>query len=710
VFITTTAATSVSFSWDTRTYADGPHTLGLTVRDASGATATAARTVTVNNTATGNDISVSFPTLTPGQTVRGLTTVRVATAGTAGANNRFSIQVDGAAVNTVLTNATTIDWSWNTLGLPNGSHTIGATVTDATGRVGSGVEYVTVQNSLRVFITNPAAGATLSGTAWVDVWVDGASGTANVFTLLVGGVAVAAATDTGPHVTLAWDTTRTPNGSRTLVAQVRDAQNNGGQDTRAVTVQNAGTGPTAAFTTPAAGATVSGTASVGLAASGGTTPYTYRLTIDATQVFTTTAAGAATYTWNTTTASNGSHTLGLTVTDAAGATATATRTVTVQNTGAGPTAAFTTPAAGATVSGTASVGLAASGGTTPYTYRLTIDATQVFTTTAAGAATYTWNTTTASNGSHTLGLTVTDAAGATATATRTVTVANATGTLQIFLTTPASGATVSGTVWVNVWIEGAVAGAKSYTMTVGSSTLWTQSSTDTHVTLPWTTTSTPDGVRTLAVNVTDASGNTGRGTVTVTVQNGTSALTAALSSPAAGATVSGTVSVGLAASDGSAPYTYTLTIDGASVFTTSTSAGSASYTWDTTAVSNGGHTLGLTVTDGAGGSASDTRSVTVANATGGTLQVALTSPAAGSTVSGTTWVNIWVGGAATGNKVYTMSVGGTTVWSETSANSHVTLPWTTTGTANGARTLVVTVRDAANATGTASVTVTVQNP
>jgi len=72
----------------------------------------------------------------------------------------------------------------------------------------------------------------------VDVWVEGMSGSANVFTLSVGGVVVASATDSGPHVTLAWDTTRTPNGPRILTAQVRDAANNGGQDTRAVTVQN----------------------------------------------------------------------------------------------------------------------------------------------------------------------------------------------------------------------------------------------------------------------------------------------------------------------------------------------------------------------------------------------------------------------------------------------------------------------------------------
>jgi len=619
VFTTTTAAATAGFSWDTRTLADGAHTLGLTVRDASGATATAARTVTVNNAAPGNQISVSFPSLSPGQTVRGQTTVRIAAAGTSGTSNRFSIMVDGAAQDVVLTNATTIDWPWNTTGLTNGSHTLSASVTDATGRSGTGSQYVSVQNTLRVFITSPAAGSTLSGTAWVDVWVEGVSGTANVFTLSVGGTVVASATSAGRHVTLPWDTTRTPNGSRTLVAQVRDAANNGGQDARLFTVQNAGSGLTASFTSPAAGATVGGSVSVGMAAAGGTGPYTYRLTVDGTQVFSTT--------------------------------------------------------------------------------------------TSATAAAYTWSTTTATNGSHTLGLTVTDAAGASATATRAVTVSNTTGTLQIFLTTPAAGATVSGTVWVNVWVEGAVSGTKVYTMSVGSTTVGAASSTATHVTLPWTTTSTPDGPQTLVVDVRDAGGNTGSGRVAVTVQNGAApALGATFSSPAAGATISGTVSVGLAASGGSPPYTYRLAIDGAQVFSSTTGAATASYAWNTTTAAGGSHTLSLRVTDTAGASATATRTVTVSNTAGGTLQVSLTSPGAGSTVSGTVWVNVWVQGTAAGARAFTMTVDGTTVWSESSTDSHVTLPWVTTSTPNGARTLLVTVRDAAGATGTAAVAVTVQNP
>ena len=128
-------------------------------------------------------------------------------------------------------------------------------------------------------------------------------------------------------------------------------------------------------------------------------------------------------------------------------------------------------------------------------------------------------------------------------------------------------------------------------------------------------------------------------------------------------------------------------------------------------MSNGSHTLGLTVTDAAGASAGATRTVTVSNTTGGgSFGVFLTTPSAGATVSGTVWVNVWVEGAAAGTRAFTMTVGGTTVWSESSSDNHVALPWVTTNTPNGTRTLVVTVRDAAGATGTASVTVTVQNP
>ena len=251
-----------------------------------------------------------------------------------------------------------------------------------------------------------------------------------------------------------------------------------------------------------------------MVAGGGTAPYTYTLTIDGAQVV---SSGANTYSWNTGGYSNTAHTLGLTVRDNTGATATATRTVTVQNGGPTPlSASFTTPADGALVNGTISVGMAASGGTAPYTYTLTIDGTQVV---SSGATTYSWNTLGYSNAAHTLGLTVRDNTGATASATRTVTVQNGGGTLTVALTSPSPGATVRGTVWVTIWVDGGATGAKSYTMTVGGSTVWSESNADRPASLPWVTTGGTNGAKTLVVTVRDSAGATGTASVTVTVSN-----------------------------------------------------------------------------------------------------------------------------------------------------------------------------------------------
>lgn len=91
--------------------------------------------------------------------------------------------------------------------------------------------------------------------------------------------------------------------------------------------------------------------------------------------------------------------------------------------------------------------------------------------------------------------------------------------------------------------------------------------------------------------------------------------------------------------------------------------------------------------------------------------MALTTPQPGTTVSGTYWVNIWIQAPyGTAPYSFTLSSAGATVWNESSSSTHVTLPWVTTQTPNGPQTLTVTIRDAAGATGSASVNVTVNNP
>jgi poly(hydroxyalkanoate) depolymerase family esterase len=101
--------------------------------------------------------------------------------------------------------------------------------------------------------------------------------------------------------------------------------------------------------------------------------------------------------------------------------------------------------------------------------------------------------------------------------------------------------------------------------------------------------------------------------------------TVALTAPADGATVSGTVTISASASDNVGVQRVELRVDGALVGT----ATSAPYqvSWSTASVGNGGHTVTARAYDAAGNSASSSRSVTVSNA-GGTTTVSFSSIAA----------------------------------------------------------------------------------
>jgi large repetitive protein len=479
-----------------------------------------------------------------------------------------------------------------------------------------------------------------------------------------------------------------------------------------VTVQNGGA-VTAAFTSPAAGASVSGTTSVGMAGGGGTPGYTYRLTVDGAQVFTTTTtATSAAFSWNTTGVGNGSHTLGLTVTDSTGAAATATRAVSVNNASGTLQVSLTQPAGGSTVSGInwAVVWVSGASGTSNvYTLRVGAQVVGTQTTSSTGPVSIPWDTTTVANGPQVLTASVRDATGNTGSTGTPLTVQNGPTALSGSFTTPAAGATVGGTAVTIGMAAGGGSPAYTYRLTIDGAQVFTTTTGATSASFTWNTTGVSNGGHTLGLTVTDTKGASVAATRSVTVQNGT-ALVASFTRPAAGATVSLTVPVDMTVTGGIAPYTFRLTIDGTQVFTTTTSSTTATYSWNTTGAANGSHALGLAVGDSTGASSTATRAVTVSNTSSGTFGVYITAPSAGQTVRGTQWVTIWNDSSAAGARVYTLTVGGSTVWTESASGNPVSLPWVTTNGPNGQQTLVVTVRDAANAAGTSSVTVTVQNP
>src|SRR5207244_12945207 len=120
------------------------------------------------------------------------------------------------------------------------------------------------------------------------------------------------------------------------------------------------------------------------------------------------------------------------------------------------------------------------------------------------------------------------------------------------------------------------------------------SAANTKVSLPRATTRTPYGTQPLPVTVRNSI-KSGSASVTVNVRNGNQpppGLTAAFTSPASGATVSGTVNVGMSASGGTPNYTFVLKIDGAIVLNQSGPGTAAPFSWTTTTgYPNGPHTL-----------------------------------------------------------------------------------------------------------------------
>ena len=293
---------------------------------------------------------------------------------------------------------------------------------------GSGDAFVAtlVPSEPRVFITSPAAGATVSGIVWTDVWVENFVGASNAFTLTVGSTVVAEGTASN-HATLAWDSRLIPPGATTLTATVRDAAGHIGATTLGLIVLNGP--PLGVFiTSPPAGAVVGGVV------------------------------------WSD---------------------------IWVEGAAAGPR-----------------------------TFTLSIGGTTLATASASGNhVTLPWDSSRVADGPQAIVATVLDAAGHFGTATRSLIVLNDPA-LAVFITSPPAGATVGGVVWSDIWVEGPAAGSRTFTLSIGGTTLATASDFGNHVTLPWDSSRVADGPQAIVATVRDTPGHIGVGTRSVNIQNG----------------------------------------------------------------------------------------------------------------------------------------------------------------------------------------------
>lgn len=184
---------------------------------------------------------------------------------------------------------------------------------------------------------------------------------------------------------------------------------------------------------------------------------------------------------------------------------------------------------------------------------------------------------------------------------------------SVSITSPAGGSTVSGTALVDVNASDNV-GVTRVELRVNGVTVATDTSAPFQ--FGWNTTTLTNGAASLVAHAFDAAGNTKASTaVSVSVANGVAAdttpPTVAIANPANGSVVSGTVQVGVSASDnlGAAALRQSLYVNGTLV--SSATGGSLSYGWNTRKLKGGTHTLRATATDAAGNTTSNTVSVTV---------------------------------------------------------------------------------------------------
>src|SRR3989441_769044 len=276
-----------------------------------------------------------------------------------------------------------------------------------------------------------------------------------------------------------------------------------------------------------------------------------------------------------------------------------------------PTVSITAPAAGATVLGTMTVSASATDNVGIVGVQFKLDSVNLGAEVTAAPYTISWPTTTATNAAHGLTAVARDAAGNTAaSAAVSVTVDNTPPVISLVsaFNIASSQATIS-------WATNKASDSQvdyGPTMAYGSSTPLNSSLLTAHaVTLTGLLATTTYHYR---VKSRDAAGNLATSAdFTLTTLIDTTPPTVSMTSPAAGSTVAGTITVSASATDNVGVVGVQFKLDGANLGTEVTAA-PYSTSWNTTLAANGSHTLTAVARDAAGNTATSAAvSVTVSN-------------------------------------------------------------------------------------------------
>ncbi|HVZ59748.1 MAG TPA: LamG-like jellyroll fold domain-containing protein, partial [Terriglobales bacterium] len=286
------------------------------------------------------------------------------------------------------------------------------------------------------------------------------------------------------------------------------------------------TNPTATMTAPLNNATVSGTIAVSANASDNVGVVGVQFLLDGSPLGAEDTTAPYSISWDSTGASNAAHTLSARARDAAGNLGTSAGVnVTVNNIPpdtTNPTSSMTSPLNNATVSGTIAVSANASDNVGVVGVQFLLDGSPLGAEDTTAPYSISWDSTGASNASHTLSARARDAAGNLGTSTSVnVTVNNTpldSTPPTISLTAPLNNATVSGTVTLsaNATDNVAIAGVQFF---VDGSPLGAEDTTAPY-SISWNSTTTADGAHSLTARARDTSGNPAMsGAISITVAN-----------------------------------------------------------------------------------------------------------------------------------------------------------------------------------------------
>ncbi|MGC4118405.1 MAG: Ig-like domain-containing protein [Myxococcales bacterium] len=221
---------------------------------------------------------------------------------------RMEIYVDSTLIGAASTSP--CNASWNTRAMANGSHVVTSKAYDGAGKMAASAPVtVTFNNDFvapTTALTSPSAGATVSG--WVTLAASASDNAGISYVEFYSDSTLLGRSWSAPY-SFAWNSRTTTNGSHALTSRAYDTSTNWATSTAVnVTVNNDFTPPTTTLTAPVAGAIVSGT--VTLTATASDNLGVARVDFyDSTTLLGSRTVPPYSVSWNTTTATNGNHTL-----------------------------------------------------------------------------------------------------------------------------------------------------------------------------------------------------------------------------------------------------------------------------------------------------------------------------------------------------------------------------------------------------------------